>query len=73
MESKGDATTNAVNQVLQKYLGDLHKMRKNEDIAPCLNQMINFLALMEKQCIDEALMWMKGHGKSVNSTEAVVK
>ena len=39
-------------------------MSKIEDIAPCLSQMTNFIALIEQQCIDEALMWMKGHGQS---------
>ena len=46
----------AVNQILQEDNGDLYKMRKNEDIAPSLNKMINFFALMEQQCIDEALI-----------------
>ena len=55
---------NAVNQVLQQDNGDCYKISKNEDIAPSLNKMINFFALMEQQFIDEALMWMKGHGKS---------
>ena len=40
-------------------------MSKNKDIAPCLSQMTMFLALMDQQCIYEALMWMKRHGKSV--------
>ena len=56
MESKGGDATNAVNRVLQEDLGDRHKMSKTEEIVPCLNQMTNSLALMEKQCIDEALM-----------------
>ena len=55
---------NAVNRVLQEDNGDRYKMRKNEDITPSLNKIINFFALMEKQCIDEPLMWMKGHGQS---------
>ena len=31
-------------------------MKKIEDIAPCLSQMIEFIALMEKECINEALL-----------------
>ena len=56
VERKGGAATNAVNQVLQEDLGDRHKMNKNKEIVPCLNQMTNLIALMEQQCIDEALM-----------------
>ena len=56
MENKGRVAANAVNEILQENIGDRHKMRKIEDIAPCLSQMTNFIALMEQQCIDEALM-----------------
>ena len=34
---------NVANQVLQEENGDRYKMSKNEDIAPSLNKMINFL------------------------------
>ena len=61
MQSKDGATTN----VDIKYFADRHKVSQNEDIGPCLNLMTRFLALMEQQCIDEPLMWLKGHGKSV--------
>ena len=37
-------------------MGDRHKMRKIEDIFPCLSQMTDFIALMEQQCIVEGLM-----------------
>ena len=41
---------------LSSFPGERHKMRKIEDIFPCLSQMTDFIALMEQQCIDEALM-----------------
>ena len=44
-QSKGSATANAENVVLQQDFEDLHKLSKDEDIDPCLNHMTSFLAL----------------------------